>query len=75
MNPPMSWTHCRYEGCRRKLVPEREAIGFCGDECRRAYEEEKAWHLKAAKEMFRRNDCRFDISSSICIMSPRKEDE
>jgi hypothetical protein len=50
----MNWTHCRYEGCRRKLPPQLQVYGFCDAICFSLHEEEKDVHMNVALEAFKR---------------------
>lgn len=50
----VKWTHCRYEGCQRKLKEHQEDCGFCGEECRAHYQEEKEFNQKIAASAFKR---------------------
>lgn len=54
MHPDVCWSHCRLEGCRKKLSPSLQLYGFCNAEHRALHQEEKEVHMKHALQAFRR---------------------
>lgn len=52
----LRWSHCRYEGCMRKLNDQMGLYGFCDADCRELYEEDKELHLSAAQKELDRMD-------------------
>lgn len=48
----IKWTHCR--GCRMPLEVEDQDSGFDSDNCKKWYEQERAYETQKAKEAFRK---------------------
>lgn len=54
MEPLMHWTHCRREGCGKKLPASFHIYGFCNSYCFSMHREEKEVHTQNALAAFKR---------------------